>query len=136
MGKPNMQLSKGIEEQENAISRKKQMEEKMKQREEKIKEAVQKTGMQRNIQKPRTVPEGESMLKEDENKADAKQKKQTFSFRAPLDDIAAWRAYSTATGMTMENMGVAAMNEYLKNHSLSGTDQVIFDAMKKKNKNM
>lgn len=67
-----------------------------------------------------------------EGKANTKQKKQVFSFRATLDNIADWKAYATATGQTMENVGTAAMNEYLDRHKLTGAEQTIFEAMKAK----
>ena len=68
-----------------------------------------------------------------EEKPNTKQKKQVFSFRATLDNIADWKAYATATGQTMENVGTAAMNEYLDRHKLTGAEQAIFEAMKSKN---
>lgn len=67
-----------------------------------------------------------------ENKANTKQKKQVFSFRATLDDIGIWKAYATATGQTMETIGAAALNEYLDRHELTGAEQAIFEAMKSK----
>lgn len=90
-------------------------------------------------QKPETAPEQpqpiENTPKEEkaEEKPNTKQKKQVFSFRATLEDIASWKAYATATGQTMENVGTAAMNEYLENHRLTGAEQAIFEAMKAKN---
>ncbi len=33
----------------------------------------------------------------------------------------------------MENVGTAAMNEYLDRHKLTGAEQAIFEAMKSKN---
>lgn len=56
-------------------------------------------------------------------------KKQVFSFRAEVDDIARWKAYSTATGQTMESVGNAAMTEFLKNHPLTENEKVVFDAL-------
>jgi len=63
------------------------------------------------------------------------QKKQVFSFRAGVSDIAGWKAYAVATGQTVEGIGNAAMKEYLKRHKLSGTDQMIFEALKARNDN-
>ena len=60
-------------------------------------------------------------------------KKQVFSFRAVLTDIAIWKAYAVATGQTVESIGNSAMNEYLKKHKLSGAERVIFDAIKARN---
>lgn len=58
-----------------------------------------------------------------------KPKKKVFSFRAGIDDIAHWKAYSIATKQTMESVGNAAMIEYLKNHPLKDNAKVIFDAL-------
>lgn len=178
MGKPRMDLLKGIEEQENAIenskayqeeeaflnllrqgkSRKEAYEaigrektwasktlkkiretepERLKGTAEEVKDEPQDTPQA--PQKPQTAPEPtqteESTPKEEktEEKANTKQKKQVFSFRATIEDIASWKAYATATGQTMENVGTAAMNEYLENHKLTGAEQAIFEAMKAKN---
>lgn len=60
-----------------------------------------------------------------------KPRKQVFSFRAEVDDIARWKAYSTATGQTMESVGNSAMIEFLKNHPLSGSQKIIFDELVK-----
>ena len=90
-------------------------------------------------QKPETAPEPQEPIKSTpaeekaEEKPNTKQKKQVFSFRATLDNIADWKAYATATGQTMENVGTAAMNEYLDRHKLTGAEQAIFEAMKSKN---
>lgn len=60
-----------------------------------------------------------------------KPRKQVFSFRAEVNDIACWKAYATATGQTMESVGNAAMTEFLKNHPLSGSQKIIFDELEK-----
>lgn len=89
-------------------------------------------------QKPETATEPQEPIQtpaveeKAEEKPNTKQKKQVFSFRATLDNIADWKAYATATGQTMENVGTAAMNEYLDRHKLTGAEQAIFEAMKAK----
>lgn len=177
MGKPRMDLLKGIEEQENAIenskayqeeeaflsllrqgkSRKEAYEaigrektwasktlkkiretepERLKGTAEEIKDEPQ--DMPQTAQKPQTAPEPQEPIQtpvaeeKAEEKPNTKQKKQVFSFRATLDNIADWKAYATATGQTMENVGTAAMNEYLDRHKLTGAEQAIFEAMKAK----
>jgi len=57
-------------------------------------------------------------------------KKQVFSFRASVDDIAIWKAYAKATDQTMEVIGTAAMNEYIKRHELTGDEKTLFELMK------
>ena len=64
-----------------------------------------------------------------QDKPQKPKKKQVFSFRAEVDDIARWKAYSTATGQTMESVGNAAMIEYLENHPLKDNEKVVFDAL-------
>lgn len=64
-----------------------------------------------------------------QDKPQKPKKKQVFSFRAEVDDIARWKAYSTATGLTMESVGNAAMIEYLENHPLKDNEKVVFDAL-------
>lgn len=64
-----------------------------------------------------------------QDKPQKPKKKQVFSFRAEVDDIARWKAYSTATGLTMESVGNAAMTEFLKNHPLTENEKVVFDAL-------
>ena len=66
---------------------------------------------------------------ESQGKIEVKIKKQVFSFRAGIDDIARWKAYATATGQTMESVGNAAMTEFLKNHPLTENEKVVFDAL-------
>lgn len=68
-----------------------------------------------------------------EEKPNTKQTKQVFSFRAAVNDIAIWRAYATAAGVSLEKFANAAMQEYIKNHPLTGTEQVIFEALKARN---
>ena len=178
MGKLNIDLLKGIEEQENTIdnskayqeeeaflnllrqgkSRKEAYEaigrektwasktikkiretepERLRGTAEEIKDEPQDTPQ--TMQKPQIAPEPSQAEiptpKEEkaEEKPNTKQKKQVFSFRATIEDIASWKAYATATGQTMENVGTAAMNEYLENHKLTGAEQAIFEAMKAKN---
>lgn len=61
---------------------------------------------------------------------DEMSRKQVFSFRAVVADITIWRAYAVAKGETVENLGNAAMEEYLKRHKLSGTELAIFESLK------
>lgn len=116
-----------------------EIEEKEPERVERLKAEVEaEKGTPQTTQKPQTAPEPQEPIKSTpaeekaEEKPNTKQKKQVFSFRATLDNIADWKAYATATGQTMENVGTAAMNEYLDRHKLTGAEQAIFEAMKAK----
>ncbi len=58
-------------------------------------------------------------------------KKLVFSFRGNEDDVQDWRLYAKVSGMKVDDLGSAAMSEYLKNHPLDGTAKAFFDAKKK-----
>jgi len=134
-GADYLQINKGT------FSKKiREIEEKEPERVERLKAEVEaEKDTPQTTQKPQTAPEPQEPIKSTpaeekaEKKANTKQKKQVFSFRATLDNIADWKAYATATGQTMENVGTAAMNEYLDRHKLTGAEQAIFEAMKSKN---
>ena len=40
-----------------------------------------------------------------------------------------WRAFGTATGEKIEHIGCMAMNEFMKNHKLSGAELAVFEAL-------
>ncbi len=136
MGGVNMKLMKGIDDAENQLQKEKQTP--------KIEEAMRKEtgtennkGTVRNPQKSEKQPRAKktSMRKKAVIEPDKMSKKQVFSFRAVLTDIAIWKAYAIATGQTVESIGNNAMNEYLKKHKLSGAERVIFDAIKARDSN-
>ena len=92
-------------------------------------------GIQKTAGKPQTAKgqqkvKNTTMRKKAVIEPDKMSKKQVFSFRAMLSDIAIWKAYAIATGQTIESIGNNAMHEYLKRHRLSDTEQVIFEALK------
>lgn len=115
-----------------------EIEEKEPERVKRLKEEAGQTTTQPTPE-PQTAPKKEQAdnstptPEKGEEKANTKPQKQVFSFRAALDDITDWKAYSTATGEKMENIGTAAMNEYIGNHPLTGAEKAVFDAMKAKN---
>lgn len=121
MGKLDMKLLQGIEDTE-------------KQSGEREKSAVRAASdksknpqiTQKQVETKRETARNEST----EQQPGRKQKKQVFSFRAKISDIATWKAYSTAAGMTMEKVGAAAMNEYIKCHKLAGDERIVFDVLK------
>ncbi len=136
MGGVNMKLMKGIDDAENQLQKEKQTP--------KIEEAMRKEtgtennkGTVRNPQKSEKQPRAKktSMRKKAVIEPDKMSKKQVFSFRAVLTDIAIWKTYAIATGQTVESIGNNAMNEYLKKHKLSGAERVIFDAVKARDSN-
>ena len=136
MGGVNMKLMKGIDDAENQLQKEKQTP--------KIEEAMRKEtgtennkGTVRNPQKSEKQPRAKktSMRKKAVIEPDKMSKKQVFSFRVVLTDIAIWKTYAIATGQTVESIGNNAMNEYLKKHKLSGAERVIFDAVKARDSN-
>lgn len=59
------------------------------------------------------------------------EKKLVFSFRGNEDEVQDWRLYAKVSGIKVDDLGSAAMSEYLKNHPLDGTAKAFFDAKKK-----
>jgi len=127
MGGLNLKLMQGIEETEGLIKQEKQPQKppvSEVKKEKRAEETSDSTGNDPKVsRKPKTSPR-----KEQERKG--REEKQVFSFRAPLNEIAIWKAFATATGETMEHIGCMAMNEYIKKHKLAGTEQAVFEALK------
>ena len=56
-----------------------------------------------------------------------------FSFRANPDDVTRFKAYAKARqGVTLAEVGTAAMNEYMKRHKLTDAEMAIYDLEIKK----
>lgn len=136
MGGVNMKLMQGIDETENQMKKEKTTQKTEKK--ENVGNELQNT--QKAVRKPQTAKgqqkvKNTAMRKKAVIEPDEMSKKQVFSFRAVLTDIAVWKAYAVATGQTVESIGNNAMNEYLKKHKLSGAERVIFDAVKARDSN-
>ena len=128
MGRLNLKLMQGIEESEKQIQKEKQLQESPMPKE------VEEKPAGRLSDKAERAPEPPPKPKAAPQKAKEKiSPKQVFSFRTTLHDITVWRAFATATGETMENIGCMAMNEYIKRHRLDGTELAVFEALKAKN---
>ena len=50
-----------------------------------------------------------------------------FSFRAAVRDVDQWRLYAAIRGEKVDEIGAAAMREYLKRHPLSAEEKALFD---------
>ena len=124
-----MKLMQGINETENQMQKQTQKAEEKENMENETKDTL-KTAEKPQKAKKQPKARNTSMRKKDENDLDVMTKKQVFSFRAVVADITIWRAYAIAKGETIENLGNAAMEEYLKRHKLSGTELAIFEALK------
>ena len=133
MGKINMKLMQGIEDTENQIQKDKQQDTNQ--------------GRTKDVDKPcKSIQKSQKALKRSkirkdveknqktENKPNTKPQKQVFSFRANLSDISIWKAYATAAGKTMENIGTAAINEYIRRHRLNEAEQAVFEALEAREK--
>ena len=128
MGRLKLKLMQGIEEAEG------QMKKDKGQQAVPMPNVAEEKSAGRFLDKAEKTPEPPPKPKAAPKKAKEKiSPKQVFSFRASLPDITVWRAYATATGETMENIGCMAMNEYIKRHRLDGTEQAVFEALKAKN---
>lgn len=138
MGKVNVKLMQGIAEAEEQVARDREAQEVHAGEEDKDKEMLGKSPD--NVKQDSDAQQGhdaESFREQRKLKGinkegrDSKKsgKKQVFSFRAAIRDICIWKAFATASGRTMENIGTDAMNEYLKKHKLSETEQIIFNAL-------
>lgn len=127
MGGLNLKLMQGIEEAEGLIKQEKQPQKPPVSEAKQEKRAEEPSdGTENDLKvsrKPKTTPK-----KEQERKG--REEKQVFSFRAPVGEIAMWKAFATATGETMEHIGCMAMNDYVKRHKLTGTELAVFEALK------
>ncbi len=50
-----------------------------------------------------------------------------FSFRGTVQDVDQWRLYASIRGVKVDEIGAAAMREYLKRHPLSSEEKALFD---------
>lgn len=135
MGKMNMKLMQGIGETEGLFQKEKQSETNETPAAKKEQKDMKSEGEENTpsdaAQKASTVTQKtEAVRRKTKTKKKAeKGQKHVFSFRASVEDINLWTAYKTAVGETMENIGTAAMNEYIKHHKLSGAELAIFEAI-------
>lgn len=71
--------------------------------------------------------------KEDTQKPENKKvpvgEKIVFSFRSPKSNVESWRIYANLKGMKVEELGTAALDEYMKKHPLSDEEQAVFNTL-------
>ena len=136
MGGINIKLMQGVDDAEKQLQNEKQSQKAEKpMREETETRDTQKAAGKSQTAKEQPKVKNTTMRKKAENEPDKTSKKQVFSFRAMLSDIAIWRAYAVASGKTMEDVCSAAMHEYIRKHRLTGAEQVVFDAIKARDSN-
>ena len=54
-----------------------------------------------------------------------------FSFRGWKDEVDQWRLYAMAKGMKIDEVGSAAMNEYIKRHPVTAEESELQKALEK-----
>ena len=64
-----------------------------------------------------------------ENKKAPVGEKIVFSFRSPKTSVESWRIYASIKGMKVEDLGAAALDEYIKKHPLSDEEQAVFNTL-------
>lgn len=115
MGKINVDLMKGIEQQEDVIDRSKSR------------------GVSQNADKPKKEVkkrQAKSMLKDEsfENKAYTRTQRQAFSFRADKQKIEHWKLYAEAVGTgDIGELWTSAIEEYIQNHELTEDQKIVYD---------
>lgn len=74
------------------------------------------------------VPAKEEMADKTSHEAgDKKSKKHVFSFRGNEESVKAWRLYAAITGTKVDDLGSAALTEYINNHPLSPAAQALYN---------
>lgn len=64
-----------------------------------------------------------------ENKKAPVGEKIVFSFRSPKNSVESWRIYANVKGMKVEELGAAALDEYIEKHPLSSEEQAVFNTL-------
>lgn len=142
MGKVNVKLMQGIEEAEGQVARDREAREVHASEADRNKEVPEKfpdkvkpgSDAQREpfteyLKEQRKAKGKNTAVNEEKRDLKKSNKKQVFSFRAVISDINVWKAYATASGRTMEDIGSDAMNGYIRKHKLSETEQAVLNAL-------
>lgn len=116
MGKINVNLMKGIEQQEDAIDKSK-MNDVSQNAEKPVREAKKKQA-------------AKSTFKNElfENGAYTRPQRQAFSFRADKQKIEHWKLYAEAVGTNdIGELWTAAIEEYIQNHELTADQKIVYN---------
>ena len=76
------------------------------------------------------APAQKSPIKRKAGEKDAKKAAEpvkVFSFRGLARDVDQWRLYASIRGAKVDEIGSAAMQEYIKRHPLSAEEKALFD---------
>lgn len=126
MGKLNLDLLKGIEEQETVIDKSKQQEtsQNVTQNSSHIHQKPQTTLEQTNSNP--NPPKDEKF----QNKTNAKSIKAVMGFRAEVEKMENWKIYANVTNQEIGALCTTALEEYIAQHKLTPEQQQLFDLKK------
>lgn len=71
----------------------------------------------------------EEDVQKKENKKAPAGEKIVFSFRSAKSNVESWRIYANIKGMKVEDLGAAALDEYMKKYPLSAEEQAVFNTL-------
>ncbi len=126
MGKINMNLLKGIEDQENVFDKSRHGQKESKDPTQDIPHSPQhpETSTKQDHEKKDTKKENV------QNSANTKPLKAVMGFRAEIEKIEKWRLYASVTGQEIGTFGTIAIEEYISRHKLTPEQQQLFDLKK------
>lgn len=88
---------------------------------------------QKSRQEDRTGKSSTGKKEAQERRVTGKGKKiddtKVFSFRWWIEEVEGWRSYAAAKGMQIDELGAAAMNEYIKRHPISAEERKLQEAI-------
>ena len=64
-------------------------------------------------------------------KGKSKDAVKVFSFRSWTDEVEEWRLYAHVKGMKVDELGAAAMDEYIKRHPLTEGEKQLLKAVQR-----
>lgn len=125
MGKLNMNLLKGIEEQENAIDKSRQVP-------EETNDSIYDTPQHPQHLEPLTTQEQKKLPSkiETNDHTTTKPPKAVMGFRAEIEKMEDWKLYASVTGQEIGMFCSAAIEEYISRHKLNPEQQELFDLKK------
>ena len=80
-----------------------------------------------NVRTGKSSPAQKEAEKAGKTEKKAPEPVKVFSFRAAVRDVDQWRLYAAIRGEKVDEIGAAAMREYLKRHPLSAEEKALFD---------
>lgn len=121
MGRLNLDLMKGIEEQEKAIDSSR--------KEQKDSGGIAQDAPQTS-KAPAEQPQTEKRKSIQEKAEKTKPAKAVMGFRADTEKMEDWKLYASVTGQEIGVLCTAAIDEYIKRHGLTTEQKELFDLKK------